>query len=337
MEKFLVKTLSKNYPKFRTPAVLNEYLVRAVNEGKNQYGPVSGDLDTVRELVKAYSPKFGRELKPEETIVTCDYLTVYDAFFHFFMDPQDEFVCIGPAENFIRDKAKYYRKTLHESRLANRDGRPAIDWAHARSLVTERTKFVLLASPHFFLQSTPNKEEVFAELRAMSREQLCFVFDRRFDFLLDSDEPYAIPEDIFRQSLSIFSAGRAFNIEDWALGYAIGCSFVVKYLVIYALWMRFCPNVPAMAAFGLFLADLNKAEHGLSKHFKQQRQHFEEYFQDQLARLERGGVKGQLLNAGLRAAPLLKLDQPLDADSAELEHYRVEFGEERAYLFPGEL
>ena len=76
------------------------------------------------------------------------------------------------------------------------------------------------------------------------------IFDRRIDFLIDREnDRFATDPEIFNRSLYLYSAGKMFNTEDWSIGWTVGTKELLQYLPIYAQWIRFNPNTPAMVAY----------------------------------------------------------------------------------------
>ena len=330
---YRVSLLSSAHPQFRASSSLHKHLCDVVAEGKNQYGPMSGDPELVSQLRKIYSPFFKKELSPEETAVTCEHRGVFDAFFRAFMEKGDEFVSLGPCEKFVLEQAAFNHRVIKETKVHLRNGKIEFDFEDLNRQVNDKTRFILVGAPGLLLQSVPDREKLIENLIKLSRDDLAFIFDRRQECLLDPHHSLELPEELFKRSISLYSAGPAFSVEDWALGWVIGSPFLIKHVLIHALWMRFCPNTPAMAALARHVADLGKKEGGIEAHFKSQREIFSELFDSKVEQLKSKGLQGKLLNSQLRSIPLFEV-APEQVDLAtELGGIKIDVEEKQVFLF----
>lgn len=330
---YRVSLLSSTHPQFRASSSLHKHLIDAVAEGKNQYGPISGDPELVAQLRKIYSPFFKRELSAEETAMTCEHRGVFDAFFRAFMEKGDEFVSLGPCEKFVLEQAAFNHRVIKETKVHIRNGKVEFDFEDLNRQVNDKTRFILVGAPGLLLQTVPDRQKLIDSLLKLSRDDLAFIFDRRLECLSDQKNSLELPEELFNRSISLYSAGPAFSVEDWALGWVIGSPFLVKHILIHALWMRFCPNTPAMAALARHLADLGKKEGGIEAHFKTQRQLFNEIFESKLEQLKSKGLKGTLLNDHLRTVPLFEVESDQVGLATELGGTKVNIEEKDVFLF----
>lgn len=123
-----------------------------------------------------------------------------------------------------------------------------------KNKISEKTRFLVIRDPDYLAGKIFNEDEI-TELISIIKghPNLYLIFDRRVDFLVDrKTDRLATDPEIFQKSIYLYSAGKMFNTEDWCIGWTIGGKALLQYLPVYAQWIRFNPNTPAMVAYGKF-------------------------------------------------------------------------------------
>src|SRR5574343_951873 len=139
--------LSQGFPDFQAEPVLFDSLHRHMLAGRNQYAPMAG-LPELRQaivdkLAALYGPLF--DVESEVTVTAGATQAIFTAI-AAFVRPGDEvlvfepvYVSYVPAIETVGGKAVY-------AQLSFPDYVP--DWAQVRSLISERTRMIIVNSPH---------------------------------------------------------------------------------------------------------------------------------------------------------------------------------------------
>ena len=154
--------LSQGFPDFPAPAGLLDRVSHHLQAGHNQYAPMSG-LPALREQIARKSlALYGRSVDPDsEVTVTSGATEALFCAIEAVVQAGDEVLCLDPA----------YDSYDPAIRLAG--GRPvhvplrqpdfSVDWDRVRAAVTQRTRLLILTSPH-----TPTGAVLSAISRAMA-------------------------------------------------------------------------------------------------------------------------------------------------------------------------
>lgn len=131
---------------FQTPAHLVEAAARAMREGHNGYVPSAGILPA-REAVAAEYTSRGMAVSPDRVLITTGTSEAIDLALHALVDEGDEVLVPAPTYPLytavlaeIGAEARFYRTDPH------RDWLP--DFDHLRSLVTSRTRVLVVIDPN---------------------------------------------------------------------------------------------------------------------------------------------------------------------------------------------
>ena len=131
---------------FETPAHLVEAATRAMRDGHNGYLPSAG-IPAAREAVAADYRARGVAMTPERVLITTGTSEAIDLALNALVDEGDEVLVPSPTYPLytavmakINAQPKYYRTD------PDRDWMPDLD--HLRSLVTERTRVLVVIDPN---------------------------------------------------------------------------------------------------------------------------------------------------------------------------------------------
>ena len=213
--------LGQGFPDTDGPAEVAEAAVRAIREGKgNQYPPGPG-IPELRTAVAEHQQRFcGLAYDPDtEVLVTAGATEAIAAAMLALLEPGDEVIALEPFYDSYAACIAMAGATRVPLTLRAPDFRPDLD--RLRSLVTPRTRLLLLNSPHnpTGLVLTPDELSVIAEL-ACERD-LLVVTDEVYEHLVFSGahHPVAALPGMRDRTVSISSAGKTFSFTGWKVGW----------------------------------------------------------------------------------------------------------------------
>jgi N-succinyldiaminopimelate aminotransferase len=284
--------LGQGFPDTDGPPSVLEEAVAAVRGGRNQYPPGPG-VPELREAVAEHQERFyGLRVDPDaEVLVTAGATEAIATSLLALVEPGDEVVMFEP----------YYDSYAASVALAGGVRRTAVlrapdfavDEAALRAAFSDRTRVVLLNSPH----NPTGKVFTPAELElvgSLAREHGALVIsDEVYEHLLFNDGPtggrhvpVATLPGMADRTLTISSAGKTFSVTGWKVGWVHGPRELVDAVRAVKQFVTFVASGPFQpaVAHGLRLPD--------------------EVFAGLASRLQTGR---DLLCEGLRAAGLTPL------------------------------
>jgi len=251
--------LGQGFPDTDGPREVLEAAKAAIDGGRNQYPPGPG-VPELLEAIAAHQKRFyGLEVDPRsEVLVTVGATEAILATILALVAPGDEVVTFEP----------YYDSYAASIALAGGERRPVplrfpdwhIDEAALRAAFSDRTRMVLLNTPHNPTGKVFSRSEIDL-ICALAREHGAWVVtDEVYEHLtFDGAEhiPVASLPGMWDRTLTISSAGKTFSTTGWKVGWVSGPAEAVSAVRAVKQFTTFVgsgPFQPAVAV-GLGLGD----------------------------------------------------------------------------------
>jgi N-succinyldiaminopimelate aminotransferase len=216
--------LGQGFPDTDGPREMLEAAKAAIDAGRNQYPPGPG-VPELLEAVAAHQERFyGLRVDPRsEVLVTVGATEAIAATVLALCEPGDEVVTFEPYYDSYAATIALAGAVRRTSVLRFPDF--AVDEASLRAAFSDRTRLVLLNTPH----NPTGKVFTRAELElicALAREHDAWVVtDEVYEHLLfDGLEhvPVATLPGMAERTLTISSAGKTFSATGWKVGWVTG-------------------------------------------------------------------------------------------------------------------
>ncbi len=246
--------LGQGFPDEGGPAEVLEAALEAIRRGRNQYPPGRGLPELRRAIARHQEQYYSIELDPEsEVLVTTGATEAIAAAVLGLTRPGDEVVTFEP----------YYDSYAATIELAGARRRVVtlrppgwgFDPEELRRAVTERTRLVLLNTPHnptgrVFTQA---ELDVVAEL---CREQdLIAVTDEVYEHLVFEGVhvPLSTLPGMRERTVSISSAGKTFSVTGWKIGWATGPEPLLSRVLSAKQFLTYASGTPFQLAVAVGL------------------------------------------------------------------------------------
>jgi N-succinyldiaminopimelate aminotransferase len=250
--------LGQGFPDVDGPREIVDAAVAALRGGQNQYPPGIG-IPELRHAIAAHQQRFyGLAYDPDtEVLVTTGATEAIAAAVLGLVDPGDEVVALEP----------YYDS--YAATIAMAGGvrvpvtlRPpdfALDIAALRAAVSDRTRVILLNSPHNPTGAVLSYEELQAVGEVAVEHDLIVVSDEVYEHLVydGAHVPIATLPGMRERTVTISSGGKTFSFTGWKVGWACAppdLLAAVRTAKQFLTYVSGAPLQPAMAV-GLGLPD----------------------------------------------------------------------------------
>jgi len=129
-----------------------------------------------------------------------------------------------------------------------------------RAAVTDRTKLLLINTPHNPTGTVLTDEELVAIARLACERDLLVVTDEVYEHLIFDDarhRPLSTYDGMAERTLSISSAGKTFSFTGWKIGWATGPEDLVRAVMTAKQFLTFTSGAPLQPAIAhaLLLGD----------------------------------------------------------------------------------
>ncbi|GGU60242.1 aminotransferase [Streptomyces albospinus] len=220
--------LGQGFPDADGPEEVREAAVRALRDGRgNQYPPGPG-IPELRTAVAAHQQRFyghlGLSYDPDtEVLVTAGATEAIAASLLALLEPGDEVIALEPyydsyAACIAMAGGSRVPVTLRPSPGT---GTYHLDLDELRGAVTDRTRLILLNTPHNPTGTVLTRDELTAVAELAVERDLLVVTDEVYEHLVFEGEhlPLASFPGMRERTVTIGSAGKTFSFTGWKVGW----------------------------------------------------------------------------------------------------------------------
>lgn len=255
--------LGQGFPDEDGPREVLDAAKRAIDEGLNQYPPAPG-MPVLRDAIARHHERFyGLHLDPDrEVLVTAGATEAIAASLLALLDTGDEVVTFEPFYDSYA--AMIGLAGAHHVTVPLRapDFRPDLD--ALRAAVTDRTRVILINSPHNPTGTVLDREALELIVELAHRHDAWIVSDEVYEHLVFDDPaggtrhvPIATVPGARERTVSIGSGGKTFNTTGWKIGWITAAPALlapIQAVKQFLTYVNGAPFQPAIAA-GLDLPD----------------------------------------------------------------------------------
>jgi N-succinyldiaminopimelate aminotransferase len=241
--------LGQGFPDQSGPASAVEAAYAAMRAGRNQYPPGHGSPELIDAIVRHQQRHYGLDLSPDQVVVTTGATEAIAAAMLGLVDPGDEVVVCEPYYDSYRAMIQFAGGVRRPVTLRAPDYR--LDADELESAVTDRTRLILLNSPHNPTGRVLDAAELEAVAEVARRHDLVVVTDEVYEHLTFDDHdhvPIATLPAMFDRTLAISSSGKTFSFTGWKIGWATGPADLVAAVEGAKNWLSYSSGAPFQPA-----------------------------------------------------------------------------------------
>ncbi len=232
--------LGQGFPDTDGPEEIREAAVRALRDGRgNQYPPGPGVPELRSAIVDHQRRRYGLAFDPDtEVLVTAGATEAIAAALLGLLEPGDEVVALEPyydsyAACIAMAGGTRVPVTLRPSEGpggGDADRRFRLDLDELRAAVTDRTRLLLINTPHNPTGTVLTREELTAIAELAVERDLLVVTDEVYEHLVFDDAehiPLATFPGMRERTVTIGSAGKTFSFTGWKVGWVTAAPALV--------------------------------------------------------------------------------------------------------------
>ena len=271
--------LSQGFPDYETSPELIELVNQAMKNGYNQYAPMAGMMSLREEISKKTEKLYGAYYNPdtEITITAGGTQAIYTAI-TTVIHPNDEVIIFEPAFDCYAPAIKVAGGIVKSLELEPPDYK--INWEMVKRLVNNRTRMIILNSPHNPTATILQKEDIEQLSAIVKNQDILILSDEVYEHLIYDGQSHlsmARYADLRQRSFIVASFGKPFHATGWKVGYCMAPAHLMNEFRKVHQFLVFCVNAPMQVGIAEYLKN---EEHylGLRGFFQQKR----DYFRDAL-------------------------------------------------------
>jgi len=215
--------LSQGYPDFDVPARLRAAVSRHLELGHNQYAPMAGLMRLREQIALKIGRSYARRSDPEKEITVVPGAT--EAIFCAIMAvvrPGDEVILFDPAYDSYEPSVRLAGGRAVRVPLAPPAFRP--DWQQVRDAVSERTRLIVINSPHNPTGSVLGAGDLDALEELLAGSPIWLLSDEVYEHLVfDGATHHSVltRDALAGRAFAVFSFGKTYHATGWKTGYCV--------------------------------------------------------------------------------------------------------------------
>ena len=268
--------LSQGFPDFDGPEYLRKRVAHYIENGANQYAPMTGIPALRTAIADKVERIYGRVTCAEsEVTVTSGATEALFAAVAAVVQAGDEVIVFDPAYDSYEPAIQLNGgKAIH---LALNPPTFSIDWRALKAAINPRTRMIVINSPH---------NPTGAVLSADDLEQLAEIV-RETDILILSDEVYehisfdGLPHqsvlrhpELSARSFVVSSFGKTYHTTGWKVGYCIAPAVLSTELRKVHQYLTFSTVTPVQLALADMMNEMPEHYEELPAFYQQKRDLF---------------------------------------------------------------
>jgi methionine aminotransferase len=268
--------LSQGFPDYDCAPELITLVEKAMRDGHNQYAPMAG-LIGLREQISIKTEKlYGAYYNPDtEITITAGGTQAIFTAICCAIQPNDEVIVFEPAYDAYAPAIKVMGGVVKSLELTP-DDNYAIPWDMVRRLISNRTRLIILNTPHNPTATILQQSDI-DELSAIVKEQdILILSDEVYEHLIYDGQTHhsmARYEELRKRSFIAASFGKLLHTTGWKMGYCMAPAHLMAEFRKVHQFLVFSVNSPMQYGIAEYLKD-EHTYNGLAGYFQQKRDHF---------------------------------------------------------------
>lgn len=309
--------LSQGFPDFDGPEYLKHQLSVHVAAGANQYAPMTGTpalrnaIAAKTALLYGYQPDADSDITITSGATEALYVAITA-----LVSAGDEVISFDPSYDCYAPAVQLAGGVMKRIQLQPPEFK--VDWAQFAAQISDRTKVVIINTPHNPTATTWREEDIDQLWQIIAERNIFVISDEVYEHICFAENGHASvlrhPE-LRQRAVTVSSFGKTFHMTGWRVGYCVAPAAISVELRKIHQFLTFAITTPVQLA----LADMLR-EH--PEHW----QGLPEFYQAKRDRLTQG-----LANSRLKVLPsagtyflLVDYSDVSDLDDVAFCHWLVE-------------
>jgi methionine aminotransferase len=251
--------LGQGFPGFPVDMKLADLVEHYIRKGYNQYAPMPGVPELRKTLSQKIRSMYGYAYDPDLEITitaggTQAIFTAITAMIH----RDDEVILFAPAYDCYAPAIELNGGKPVWIRMHYPDYR--IDWQEVRSRVNEKTKMIIINSPHNPSGTCLSSEDMTELENIVAGSDICVISDEVYEHIIFDGalhQSAARYPALAQQSFLVYSFGKTFHNTGWKVGYICApAAMMAEFRKVHQFNVFSC-NTPVQYALNEYLSDEN--------------------------------------------------------------------------------
>jgi methionine aminotransferase len=268
--------LSQGFPDFDAPQALRDRVVYHLGQGHNQYAPLAGVPHLQEQIAIKVQDLYDCEIDPESQVAVTPGAT--EAIFcavTAVVQAGDEVIVFDPAYDTYDPSVALSGGVTRHIPLHYPDFH--IDWQQVRDTISERTRLIILNSPHNPTGTVWNEQDIQSLREVIAGRDILLLSDEVYEHIsFDGKKHLSLLRypDLAKRTFAISSFGKTYHATGWRVGYCVAPRPLMEEFLRIHQFINFSTNTPLQYAIADFLRDCPQHHRELSNFYQPKRDLF---------------------------------------------------------------
>ena len=249
--------LSQGFPDFDTPPALIDRVARHMRAGRNQYAPMQGVALLRERIAEKTAALYSTTVDPEtEITVTSGATEALYAAITAVVRPGDEVVVFEPAFDSYAPAIRLNGGRPVYLKMKTPDYH--IDWDEVNDAIGERTRLIILNSPHNPTGTVLRPTDIAALKQIVANRHIFILSDEVYEHIIfDGLAHESLLKDplLYAKSFVVSSFGKTYHTTGWKIGYCVAPPPLSREFRRIHQFLTFASNPPVQWAYADIMAD----------------------------------------------------------------------------------
>src|SRR5574340_340857 len=252
--------LSQGFPDFNAPPLLFDLVAKYMHAGHNQYAPMAGTpllrAAIAAKIARLYRPAY--DVEHEVTVTAGATQAIFTAV-AALVRPGDEVIVFEPVYDSYVPAIELQGAKAVYARLTFPGYRP--DWRQVRSLITPRTRMIMINTPHNPTGSVWPAEDLRALADLVRGTGIVIVADEVYEHIVFDGarhESVCRYPELAERSFAISSFGKTYHVTGWKVGYVVAPRELMAEFRKVHQFNVFTVNTPVQLALADYMQDASR-------------------------------------------------------------------------------
>ena len=249
--------LGQGFPDFDCDPKLVALMHSAMQAGHNQYPPMAG-IPALREAIATkVNACYQREYDPAtEITVTAGATQAIHTALTAMVHPGDEVIVFEPVYDSYEPSIRMNGGTPVYARLRFPDYKP--DWDEVRSLITPRTRAIMINTPHNPTATVWSVQDMQALAGVVKDTNIIVISDEVYEHMVFDGVPHesiARHPALAERTIVISSFGKTYHVTGWKIAYALAPHELMAEFRKAHQFIVFTVHTPSQHAIAQYMAE----------------------------------------------------------------------------------
>ncbi len=273
--------LSQGFPDFEIAPDLIKLVHQKMKEGYNQYAPMTGVPELREAIAGKVENTYGISYHPDKEINITSGATqaIYTVISSLIRD-EDEVIILEPAYDSYAPAVKLNGGRVKYASILPPDYK--VNWQQLVKLISNRTKMLIINTPHNPTGSILNKEDLQMLEKIILRNDLILLSDEVYEHLIfdgERHESVCYYPELAKKSFVVGSFGKTFHATGWKTGFVLAPEELMKEFRKAHQFVVFAANTPIQHAIAEYIKNPDNYNY-LPDFFQAKRDFFTDLLKD---------------------------------------------------------